>query len=273
MIPEVLDKNQFDECRIVQTEEKGHATELATQFVKEGYDIIVAVGGDGTVNEVAKALIHTSSALGVISSGSGNGLARHLKIPLNMVNAIEQLNFSEVIKMDYALVNETNPFFCTGGTGFDAYVSELFNNGTKRGIIGYFQNTIKGYFKYAPQHYQLFGNQINIEGEAFIITFANASQWGYNAYIAPNASVQDGLMDISIISDFPIIAIPTLAFQLFTKTINKDLFVSTIRTNEITLIRNAAGAFHLDGDPYEMGKEIHIKMIPDGLNVMVKKRF
>jgi diacylglycerol kinase family enzyme len=119
----------------------------------------------------------------------------------------------------------------------------------------------------------LFGNQINIEGEAFAITFANASQWGYNAYIAPNASVQDGLMDISIISDFPIIAIPTLAFQLFTKTINKDLFVSTIRTNEITLIRNAAGAFHLDGDPYEMGKEIHIKMIPDGLNVMVKKRF
>lgn len=274
LIRENLDFSQFDACEIVSTERKGHGHELTLQFVEKQFDVVVAVGGDGTVNEVASALIDTDTALGVISTGSGNGLARHLKIPQNIKQAVEHLNFSESINMDYGLVNGDKAFFCTCGFGFDAYVSELFSKSTKRGWRGYVEKMVTGYFNYEPQPYQLKGKDIDLGGNAFVITFANASQWGYNAYIAPNASIQDGMMDISIITDMPIIAIPTIAFQLFTKTIEKDrLLVTTLKTNEITLVRDKPGLFHLDGDPYELGKEIHIKMIPGGLKVMVKKRF
>ncbi len=277
-VPELIQKNldfsHFNQCQIVITAYKGHGRELTQQFVDDGFDIVVAVGGDGTVNEVAGALIDTDVALGVISTGSGNGLARHLKIPTNMKQAIEHLNFSEVIKMDYGLVNNEKPFFCTCGFGFDAYVSELFSKGTKRGFMGYMEKMVTGFLNYEPQPYQLVSNEINLEGTAFVITFANASQWGYNAYIAPKASIQDGMIDISVISNMPIIAIPSIAFQLFTKTIQKDkLLVTTLRTKSITLYRDQPGLFHLDGDPYEFGKEIHIEIIPGGLNLMVKKRF
>jgi diacylglycerol kinase family enzyme len=148
-----------------------------------------------------------------------------------------------------------------------------FARGKKRGIIGYLEKMVTGYFNYEPQNYKLSGDDINLDGKAFVITFANAAQWGNNAYIAPEASVQDGLLDVSIISKVPVIAIPTLALQLFTKNIHNDLLVTTLRTSEITLIRDHPGPFHYDGEPYEEGNKIEIRMVPDGLNVLVKKRF
>ena len=234
--------------------------------------VVVAVGGDGTVNEVARSLINTNAELGIIPTGSGNGLSRHLNIPTNVVKATQMLNKSEVIKTDYGIVNE-KPFFCTCGTGFDAYVSMEFARGKKRGIMGYLEKMVTGYFNYEPQSYKLTGDDINLDGKAFVITFANAAQWGNNAYIAPEASVQDGLLDVSIISKVPVIAIPTLALQLFTKNIHNDLLVTTLRTSEITLIRDHPGPFHYDGEPYDEGEKIDIRMVADGLNVLVKKRF
>jgi len=271
LIQQELDKNLF-EAEIVYTQYRGHGTELAKKFVENEFQIVVAVGGDGMVNEIAQALIHTASSLGIIPIGSGNGLARHLGIPMNARKSIQQLNHSESISMDYGLVNN-HPFFCTCGTGFDAYVSTEFAKGKKRGIMSYIEKIITGYFNYKSQNYQLKGEGIDLNAKAFVLTFANASQWGNNAYIAPQASVQDGEMDISIMSNFPIIAIPTLALNLFAKNINKDLFMTTLRAKEITLIREENGPFHYDGEPYEEGKIIHVEMIPDGLKVMVKKRF
>ncbi|MFZ4582518.1 MAG: diacylglycerol/lipid kinase family protein [Paludibacter sp.] len=257
---------------IIFTEHKEHGRELSAQFVADGFDIVVAVGGDGTVNEIARGLINTNTSLGIIPVGSGNGLARHLAIPMNTRQAVQQLNHSESVKIDYGLVNG-QPFFCTCGTGFDAYVSTEFAKSKNRGVMTYIEKMITGYFNYKSQNYHLLGNGIDLKDKAFVITFANASQWGNNAYIAPQASVQDGMMDISIMSNFPIIAIPSIALQLFTKTIDKDLFVTTLRTNEITLFRDETGPFHYDGEPYEEGREVNIKMINEGLNVMVKKRF
>ena len=256
---------------IVFTEYRGHGTLLAKEFMEKGFQIVVAVGGDGTVNEVAQSLVHTNTSLGIIPIGSGNGLARHLGIPMVTRKAIEQLNHSEPIFMDYGLVNG-KPFFCTCGTGFDAYVSTEFAKSKKRGIMSYIEKIITGYFSYKSQNYHLIGNGIDLTAKAFVLTFANASQWGNNAYIAPQASVQDGELDISIMSNFPIIAIPTLALQLFAKTIDKDLFMTTLRAEEITLLREESGPFHYDGEPYEEGKEIHLKTIADGLKVLVKKR-
>lgn len=262
----------FFEYEIVFTRERGDGTVLAKQFIEKGFNVIVAVGGDGTVNEVASALIDTECILGIVPIGSGNGLARHLEIPMNTKKAIQLLNVSEPIKMDYGLVNG-RPFFCTCGTGFDAYVSTEFAKGEKRGIMSYIEKIVTGYFSYKSQNYHIVGEGIDLNAKAFVLTFANASQWGNNAYIAPQASVQDGKMDISIMSNFPIIAIPTLALQLFAKTIDKDLFMTTLRSSDIKLFREEEGPFHYDGEPYEEGKEIHVKTVPDGLSVLVKKRF
>lgn len=262
----------FFDPEIVFTEHRGHGKEMAASFVSKNYDYVIAVGGDGTVNEVASAIVDTPVALGIVPIGSGNGLARHLSIPINARSAIQQLNRSEVIKMDYGLVNK-QPFFCTCGTGFDAYVSTEFAKSKNRGVMTYIEKMITGYFNYKSQNYHLVGPGIDLKDKAFVITFANASQWGNNAYIAPQASVQDGVMDISIMSNFPTIAIPSLALQLFTKTIDKDLFVTTLRTNEVILYRDEAGPFHYDGEPYEEGREVKISIVCDGLNVLVKKRF
>jgi YegS/Rv2252/BmrU family lipid kinase len=271
LIRSELDAKIFD-SEIVETNHQGHGTELAKAFVARKFQIVVAVGGDGTVNEVARALIHTKTALGIVPMGSGNGLARHLNIPMNEVKAIQQLNNSEPILMDYGIVNN-KPFFCTCGTGFDAYVSTEFAKGKKRGVMSYIEKIITGYFSYKSQNYHLFGEGIDLNAKAFVLTFANASQWGNNAYIAPQASVQDGKIDISIMSNFPIIAIPTLALQLFAKTIDKDLFMTTLRADKITLTREEPGPFHYDGEPYEEGTKISVKVVPDGLKVLVKKRF
>lgn len=271
LITRELDKKLFDP-EIVFTGYRGHGTDLAKDFVDKGFNIVVAVGGDGTVNEVARSLVHSNASLGIIPIGSGNGLARHLGIPMNTRKAIKQLNHSEPILMDYGLVNE-RPFFCTCGTGFDAYVSTEFSKGKKRGIMSYIEKIITGYFSYKSQNYHLKAEGIDLKSKAFVITFANASQWGNNAYIAPQASVQDGKLDISIMSNFPIIALPSLALQLFAKTIDKDLFMTTLRSEKITMMREEAGPFHYDGEPYEEGKEIQIQTIADGLKVMVKKRY
>ena len=271
-----LIKNELNdsiyESVIVFTKFRGHGTNLAKEFVAKKFQIVVAVGGDGTVNEIASSLIHTDVSLGIIPIGSGNGLARHLEIPMNVKKAIQHLNTSESIFMDYGLVND-RPFFCTCGTGFDAYVSTEFAKGNKRGIMSYIEKIITGYFNYKSQNYWLKGDGIDLKVKAFVLTFANASQWGNNAYIAPQASVQDGMIDISIMSNFPIIAIPTLALQLFAKTIDKDLFMTTLRAKDITLTREESGPFHYDGEPYDEGTSIHIKTISDGLKVLVKKRF
>jgi len=271
MIQEGLDAKKF-QPEIVFTQYRGQGTELAKDFAAKGYEVIVAVGGDGTVNEIASSIIHTNSTLGIIPIGSGNGLARHLNIPMNVKKAIQQINESESILMDYGVVNG-RPFFCTCGTGFDAYVSTEFAKGTKRGLMRYVEKIITGYFSYKSQNCHLIGDGIDLKAKAFVLTFANASQWGNNAYIAPQASVQDGKMDISIMSNFPIIALPSLALQLFAKTIDKDLFMTTLRSDEITLIREEAGPFHYDGEPYEEGKEVYVKTVADGLRVLVKKRF
>ncbi len=271
IISQELDKELYTH-EVVFTEFRGHGSALTVKFVSEQYDVVVAVGGDGTVNEVARELRHTDVSLGIIPIGSGNGLARHLGIPMNVRKAVQQLNHSESILMDYGLVNH-QPFFCTCGTGFDAYVSMEFAKGQKRGVMAYVEKMITGYFSYKPQNFHLKGEGIDFKSKAFVLTFANAAQWGNNAYIAPQASVQDGKLDISIMGNFPVIAIPTLALQLFTKTIDKDWFVSTFRAAEVMLEREESGPFHYDGEPYEEGTTIKVSVVKDGLKVLVKKRF
>ncbi|MBR2936670.1 MAG: YegS/Rv2252/BmrU family lipid kinase [Paludibacteraceae bacterium] len=270
LIRELLDTQQFAPT-VVVTEYAGHATQLAQQFAMQDYYAVVAVGGDGTVNEVACGLIGTNTALGIIPNGSGNGFARHLDISTRMNRAIEMLNSSEVINVDYGLVNDI-PFFSTFGVGFDAVVAHDFAD-SNRGFKGYVQSIFKDLFQYKPETYHLAGEGFDIDSKAFLINFANAGQWGYDAYIAPKASVQDGLLDVAIVTEFPMTAAPGLALSLFTKDIDENLHMNTIRTKQMTLTRNSEGPAHIDGTPTTLPAQLHVRIVEDGLKVLVKKRF
>jgi YegS/Rv2252/BmrU family lipid kinase len=271
LIRELLNKELFSPT-VVTTEYAGHATQLAQQFALEGYYAVIAVGGDGTINEVGKGLCGTNTALGIIPNGSGNGFARHLEISTRMNRAVEMLNNSEVISVDYCTVNDI-PFFSTFGVGFDALVAQDFSN-TSRGLKGYIESILKDIFQYKPEQYHLQGEGIDLTTSAFLINFANASQWGYDACIAPKASLQDGWIDVAIVSEFPLIKAPELAWQLFTKSIDENHYMHTIRAKEIMLEReNESSPVHIDGTPTQMAKDLHIKIVEDGLKVLVKKRF
>lgn len=270
LIRETLDLQQFSPT-VVVTEYAGHATQLARQFALEGYYAVVAVGGDGTVNETACGLVGTKTALGIIPNGSGNGFARHLDISTRMNRAIEMLNSSEAINVDYGTVNDI-PFFSTFGIGFDAVVAQDFAD-SSRGFKGYVQSIFKDLFQYKPETYQLKGEGIDLTTTAFLINFANAGQWGYDAYIAPKASVQDGWLDVAIVSEFSLMEAAGMAIRLFTKNIDEHLHMNTLRTKDMTLVRETEGVVHIDGTPTQMGKELHVKIVEEGLNVLVKKRF
>jgi YegS/Rv2252/BmrU family lipid kinase len=272
LIRELLDLRQFAPT-IVMTEYAGHATQLAQHFALEGYYAVVAVGGDGTVNEVASGLVGTNTALGIVPNGSGNGFARHLDISTRINRAIEMLNTSEAINVDYGMVND-RCFFCTCGMGFDATVAVHFSQGHTRGLTGYVQNIVSNIFQYKPELYHIQGDGIDITKNALLVNFANANQWGYNAYVAPQASVQDGWLDLVIVDAFPIKAAAELTFNYLSKLIGEEGFhMDNIRVKEVKLTRMSDGPIHIDGDPIEMPAELNIKIIEDGLKVLVKKRF
>ena len=280
LIMQTLDMEQWLP-NIMYTEYAGHATELAYQYARMGFDAVIAVGGDGTVNEVAKGLVkgerskvkgERETALGIIPMGSGNGFARHLNIPIRPQKALEMINHSEPISVDYGLANG-RLFVSTCGTGFDALIADHFAGSNKRGFATYFQNIIHDIFSYTPQTYHIVGDGLDVTHKAFLITFANANQWGYEALIAPKASVQDGKMDIMLMSSHAILGSASLALRLFAGSIDDSHFMDTLRAKEVTLEREEAAPFHIDGDPVEMEKDIHIRIVPDGLKVLVEKRF
>ena len=279
LIMQTLDAEQWLP-NIAFTEYAGHATEMAYQYARMGFDAVVAVGGDGTVNEVAKGLVKSyqqsgisrQTALGIIPMGSGNGFARHLNIPIRPQKALEMINHSEPISVDYGLANG-KLFVSTCGTGFDALIADHFAGSNKRGFMTYVQNVLKDVFSYTPQTYHLVGDGLDVTHKAFLITFANANQWGNDALIAPKASVQDGKMDIMLMSSHAILGSASLALRLFAGSIDDSHFMDTIRAKEVTLEREEAAPFHIDGDPVEMEKDIHIQIIPDGMRVLVEKRF
>ena len=267
LIGQILDKKRF-ETNIIFTEYAGHASELAKECVKEGYDICVAVGGDGTVNEVARSLIHTQTALGIIPCGSGNGLARHLCLPMDIKKSIEIINQAKVEAFDYGIINDL-PFFCTCGMGFDAFISLKFAEAGKRGPITYVENVLKEGLKYKPETYVVDDETGTHHYKAFLIACANAAQYGNNAYIAPGASMKDGMMDVIIMEPFDVIEAPKIAADLFAKTLSSNSRIKTFQAHHIHIHRSSPGAIHDDGDPIMTGADIDVEMRPLGLKVVV----
>ena len=267
LIDQYLDKTKF-EYEIAITQYAGHASEIATKAKDDGVDVVVAVGGDGTVNEVARAIVHSNTALGIIPCGSGNGLARHLLLPLNVRKAIDVINRGEVRQLDYGIINDY-PFFCTCGMGFDAFVSMKFAEAGKRGPITYVENVLREGLKYKPETYTIEDDNGTLQYKAFLISCANASQYGNNAYIAPQASMSDGLMDVIIMEPFDVFEAPQISIEMFSKTLDKNSKIKTFRTRHLHIHRNKPGVIHYDGDPVMTGADIDIELKPKGINIIV----
>jgi len=271
-IDERLDRSIYD-YSIVKTEYAGHASQIAAVAVQDKVDVVVAIGGDGTINEIARSLVHTDTALGIIPCGSGNGLARHLRIPMEPKAAIDILNQGNNICIDYGKINNI-PFFCTCGVGFDAFVSLKFADSGKRGLLTYLENTLHESLTYQPETYIIENEEGTVKHKAFLIACGNASQYGNNAYITPHASLTDGLMDITIMEPFTVLDVPSLSFQLFNKTLDQNSRIKTMRAKKIKIHRQHDGVMHFDGDPLMAGKELEVEIIPAGLHVIAspKKR-
>jgi YegS/Rv2252/BmrU family lipid kinase len=267
IIGKKIDVSKFS-YQVRYTEYAGHAEVLAREAVEKGTDIVVAVGGDGTVNEVARALIHTQTALGIIPCGSGNGLARHLQLPMDPEGAIQMINEACIKSLDYGTMNNL-PFFCTCGMGFDAFVSMKFANSGKRGLLSYIENTLRETLTYKPDTYTLTLDDQQIEQRAFVIACANASQYGNNAFIAPAATMSDGLMDITVLEPFSAIEAPQLALQLFNGTLTTNSRVKTFKARKAHIKRLSKAPVHVDGDPLLTDTEIDVEIHPKGILMVV----
>lgn len=252
------------------TREPGHAYELASQAVSKGKEYVVAIGGDGTINETAKALIYEESALGIIPFGSGNGLARHLGISLKPVLAIQALNRQQVKTIDAGKANG-NPFFCTAGIGFDAHVGKIFSLSSKRGFNTYIKTVLQEFIHYKTLHYKVtVDDEAPFEKEAFSITFANAGQFGNNAFIAPEADISDGKLNLCLIEKYPKTAGIHLGLRLFNKSIHKSHFVKTFQIEKAAVSCPEASCFHLDGESFPLSEgELEVTVVPKCLNVLV----
>ena len=267
LIDNTIDKDIYD-YEIVFTERAGHATEIAAAEVAKGTDIVVAVGGDGTVNEVGRALVHTNTALAILPCGSGNGLARHLMLPMNLKKSIETINKGVIHDLDYGVINDI-PFFCTCGIGFDAFVSMKFAEAGKRGPITYVENVLREGLRYKPETYIITDETGTKTRKAFLISCANASQYGNNAYIAPHASMADGILDIIIMEPFDMFDAPQISMDLFSKTIENNSKIKMLKSSRILVKRQKEGYIHYDGDPVMAGTEIEIHVEHKGIKMVV----
>lgn len=265
-----FDQKKFDVI-IRITGYPDHATEIAKEAVKNKFKYVITAGGDGTVNEVAKALVNSDTILGIIPFGSGNGLARELGIPMDSEEAIDIILKGNTRTIDYGVANE-HIFFCTCGVGFDAFISDKFAEEKKRGPLGYLRNILEGVVDFKSEEYEITYDEGTIRERAFIVTCGNASQYGNEAYIAPGANMEDGKMNVSILKPLNALEIPQTTLQLFNKNIDKNSKMTTLLTGKLTIKRPHSGVMHVDGEPVEAGNEIQVEIVPKGLKVLAPKK-
>lgn len=256
-------------ANILHTKRAGHAIELAREAA-DAFDVVVAVGGDGMMNETALGIIHTDAVLGIIPTGSGNALARHLGIPLTHKGAIECINKMHYETVDTALINGKS-FFAVAGTGYDAEIAARFAGSSKRGFFTYLQLSVNNFFKYKPAEYDISVDGKKYHRKAFLVSIANSSQYGNNAYIAPKASMQDGLLEVCVLKPFSAFVSPILGLRLFTKTLHRSPYLETIQGKDIEIYNADPGAYlclHYDGETEETVGLIKIMVQPKTLKVI-----
>ena len=277
-----LNKDKFDH-QIAYTEYAHHATEIAKNSVNEGFDTVVAVGGDGSINDCVRGLIGSRVKLGIIPAGSGNGLARCLHIPLNVDKAIEVINNCNSLLMDTVTVSyynaeeEDNPekkscthYASISGVGFDALIAKQFEGNKTRGFQTYLKFVLEDYLNYKPKKYKLLIDGKEVETEALFVSFANSNQFGYNAVVAPKASVNDGLLDVSIVKKVPLALAPLVVQFMFFRNFDKSPYVHTYSARNVKVIGFEDGLINLDGEAVEIkDNTLEFSVNPLSLNVII----
>jgi len=266
LIRQNLDLDKFD-YKIHETISPKDAIRLAAAAVRDSYDIVVAAGGDGTVNEVVQGIGNSAVILGIIPGGSGNGLARHLEIPLEPEKAIQLINKLHTKSIDIATINGY-PFASIAGLGFDARVANKYRKVKKRGFYGYFKVITREFLRYREREYKLTFNDQQITRKALMLTIANSNQFGYNSIVAPTARADDGLLDVVIISKFPLGELPRIIGLTFTGKIDQSAYYESFKTKEIFIVRKRGKRVNIDGEAIRMGKEIFVRLLPAAIKII-----
>lgn len=256
-------------CRIYFTKCAGDAVGAAADADER---IIVAVGGDGTVNEVARGLAGTGKTLGIIPCGSGDGLARHLGIRGSFRHMLSIIEEGRTADLDWGTI-DGKPFFSVCGVGLDAMVSERFAKAGKRGVWTYIKEALSAWRNFSPEHYVITVDGLRTESDAVLITVGNSSQWGNEARITPEARSDDGLLDISIVEMFRTLEVPALVLRLMSGTINRSRRVKCLRGKNIRIERSSAGACHFDGDYTPGERSVEILLQAEPLRVIVPSSY
>lgn len=257
------------EVEVLYTGAPGDATRLAREAVNRGAGLVIAVGGDGTVNETAKALCNSNVSLGIIPMGSGNGLARHLGIPVDFEGALNVITDGNVKAIDYCTMNGED-FFCTFGVGFDAAVTHTFAKQSGRGLVTYLKSALMEFLKFHSAEYTINAGGKVLTEKAFLVAVCNTSQYGNNAYIAPEARIDDGYVDVTIVHAGNHIAQALVGVDLFTGLINKNILIETMRVPSVSIRCNTTGsmAAHIDGEPRQLEDRAEIVCRHNGLRVV-----
>jgi diacylglycerol kinase (ATP) len=250
------------------TERARHATEIADRAVAEGCDLIVAVGGDGTMNEVATVLVGTETTFGLVPCGSGDGLGRHLGIHGTVPRALEILTSGRPHRIDTGIA-DGHPFFTAAGIGFEAEIAQRFNRLSRRGFARYLTTSAKAFYAWRSETYQLTYETRRESVCAFTLAVTNANQYGNNARIAPDALVDDGLLDLCTVPPLNLWNAMPLAANLFRGAIGETRGVSIRRSERFIVERARPGLLHTDGELHEAGSRIEFTIRPASLRIMV----
>lgn len=253
---------------VVSTERPRHATELARRAVDEGCTLVVAIGGDGTMNEVASALVDTPACFGLIPCGSGNGLGRHLGIRNPGHGAFRTLLTGRPLAIDTGMVN-ADPFFCVAGTGFEALIASRFATLTSRGFGGYLRTSAQAWRAYRPERYTIHHAGGRDEIEAFTLAISNSAQYGNNAFIAPGASVHDGRLNVTAVPHVGLHNAVPLLWRLFRGSLYRVATVRRWEGERFVIERAKPGWIHTDGEPRAEVARLEVSVRPRSLRILV----
>ena len=254
-------------AQVYLTSSRTDTIEKAAQAVHEKLHTVVAVGGDGTINDVASQLVGSQTALGIIPMGSGNGLSRELKIPFDLEKAFKLILRNRIKMIDTGMVNE-KPFFNIAGIGFDAHIAGQFEEAQSRGLMGYLKLILQSYSSYVPEKYTVeIGNQ-SISQSAFVLAVCNGRQFGNNAWIGPNAKLDDGQLDITLVKSARWFQLPGIVWWMFLQKIDRSRQIDSYRSNEILVKRESEGLVNIDGEPIKMSRFLNFTLVSKSLKVI-----
>lgn len=269
VLKENLNQDLFD-YSVAYTEHIHHGTEIARDAAMKGYDVVVAVGGDGSVNDVISGLKDSETALGIIPCGSGNGLARNLKLPLMPALAVRVLNQYNEEHIDTIVLNDSHIIASIAGVGFDAFIARLMKAAKLRGFSAYLNLIMREYPSYKEKDYHLVIDDRELDRNAWFITFANSNQFGYNAAVAPKAKLDDGLIDISIVDKIPLEHVPITGPLVYANHFELSQHVEMFKAHEVHVSGNIDKWVNIDGEGENIGHELHFVNHPHSLKILTR---